>query len=68
MKVIGRRGSSQYLLIDHENALEGYILDLDQKRLFSPDNIQIILKWGYWEECYMSEGELKKLLKLCDVE
>jgi len=68
MKVIGKRGSSQYLLVDHENAVEGSILDINQRRLYPPDNIQVILKWGYWEEYYMPEQELKELLKICEIE
>jgi hypothetical protein len=68
MKVIGRRGSSQYLLVDQDDAVGGSILDIEQKKLFHPDNIQVILKWGYWEEYSMSEEELNRLLKLCDVE
>ncbi len=68
MKVIGRRGSSQYLLVDHDNAVEGSILDINQRKLFPPDNIQVILKWGYWEEYSMPDLELKRLLKSFDIE
>ncbi len=67
VKVIGRRGSSQYLLVEQDNALEVSILDIKQGKLFPPDNIQVILKWGYWEEYSMSDEELKRLLKSCDM-
>lgn len=68
MKVIGRRGSSQYLLVDQNDAVEGSILDIEQKKLFHPDNIQIILKWGYWEEYCMPDEDLKRLLESCGIE
>jgi len=55
MKVVGRRGSSQYLLVDQGNAVEGSILDINQRRLFPPDNIKVILKWGYWEDYCMPD-------------
>jgi len=71
MKVIGKRGDTQYLLVEstqrQSENVKARILDIKQNKLFPFDDIQIILKWGYWEEYVIPEDDLKKLLDKAEI-
>lgn len=63
MKVTAIRGTSQYLLMTSTKAKRGRVLDVDQKLLFPLEDVQVILKWGYWLRAKMPKMELDELLK-----
>lgn len=62
MKVVGRRGRSQYLLAVSRQSRVGRILDLDDKLLYPETNVQAIIKRGYWEEYSLPKEALDEIL------
>ena len=67
MKIVGSNGRSAFLVAESINAKTGRILDTDRGRISPEMDVDMILKWGYWEEYHPTKEELEKILKGVDL-
>lgn len=69
MEVVAKRGDTIYLVADdpNNNLSPGKIVDIERKLCEQTPNIQIPIKFGYWEEVTNVDQALRaEIMAVCD--
>jgi hypothetical protein len=72
MKVVAKRGDSLFLVADNpqNNQSPGKMVNTETKECWPTENIQIPIKFGYWEEVNLAEDDKlnQEILTICNTQ